>query len=434
MKTFTKKLLLLSGVLLLALPEAANALPGFARQTSKACTACHMQNMPKLNAYGRHFALSGYTLYDTEDETQSLIEGADVALGLPAVLNASAVLKARYIKSTQESNATEVVGTERGELQVLEGSGLFFGGRVADNVGALVSLTGDPSQENDVVFGGKALLAYETFNGFSGLSLYSTQLNGLFSGMENFNTGLNSPLKQFENANSTNAAQATGIGRGPATGLQAYYGDSHFFATIGATIPSQNNEGLDAGGSIIPFGRLAYNQPIGKTWNIMIGLYGLSGDIKASDQSLNGGLVDTKANLVTVHKEGYGFDFEASGNIGDISTMTTVNVVMKNVLETSGALTSPNLQQTDNQAASIEFQINPITPLGVKAAYLTYNNNDTAIAQEFVNAYDFNAASLGLNYLLRQNIIIDAQYSYNDPDLPDTGAYSEFYLSVALAF
>ena len=434
MKLITKNLLFLSTILLTILPESASALPGFARQTSKECSACHTQNMPKLNAYGRHFALSGYTLYDAENETQSLIEGSDVALGLPAVLNASAILKARYIKNTLESNATEVVGAERGELQVLEGSGLFFGGRVADNVGGLVSITGDPSQERDIVFGGKAILAYETFDGFSGLSLYSTQINGIFSGMENFNTGLNAPLKQFENANNTNAAQATGIGRGPATGLQAYYGDSRFFATFGATIPSQNSEGIDAGGSIIPFGRLAYNQPIGESWNIMIGVYGLSGDLKASDQSLNGGLVDTNANLVTVHKEGYGFDFEASGDIGGISTMTTLNVVLKNVVDTSGALTAPSLQQTDNQAASLEFQINPITPLGVKVAYLTYNNNDTAIGQEFMKAYDFSAASLGLNYLLRQNIIIDAQYSYNTPKAVDIDAYSEFYLSAVVAF
>ncbi len=434
MKTFTKKLLLLSTIILMTLPESASALPGFARQTSKECAACHTQNMPKLNAYGRYFALSGYTLYDAKNETQSLIEGSDVALGLPAVLNASAVLSARYIKSSQESNNSEVVGAERGELQVLEGSGLFFGGRIADNVGGIVSVTGDPSTENDVVFGGKALLAYKTFGGFSGLSLYSTQINGIFSGMENFNTGLNAPLKQFENANSTNAAQATGIGRGPATGLQAYYGDSHFFATFGATIPSQNSEGIDAGGSVIPFGRLAYNQPIGETWNIMVGVYGLSGDMKASDQSLNGERVDTHANLVTVHKEGYGFDFEASGNIGSISTMTTLNVVLKNVIDTSGALTAPSLQQTDNQAASLEFQINPITPLGVKVAYLTYNNNDSALGQEFIKAYDFDAASLGISYLLRQNIIIDTQYSYNNPKLSTIDPYSEFYLTAVLAF
>ena len=423
MKIFTKNLLLLSTVLFLTLPDSANAQPGFSRQTGKSCSACHIQNMPKLNAYGRHFALSGFTLFDAESEVQSLIEGDEVALGLPAVLNVSAVLKARYTK----------VQPTRGEVNVLDGSGLYFGGRIAENIGGLITLTGDPSEDRDVVFGGKALLAYETFNGFSGLSLYSTQSNGLFSGMETYNTGLYTPLKQFENANATNAAQATGLGRGPATGLQAYYGDSNFLATIGLAIPAQNSEGLDAGESLLPFGRLAYNQPIG-SWNLMLGAYGFYGDIKASDQALEGGLIDSHAVLVKVHNEGYGLDFEASGEIADMMTLTTINIVLKNIVSNNGNLTTPNLQQTDNQAASIEFQINPIAPLGIKVAYLTYNSNNTAGGQEFIRDYDYNVPSIGLNYLLRQNFNIDLQYSYNYTSPAEMDDFYEFYLSAILAF
>ena len=129
MKTSIQNLFLLSAILLFLLPESAYALPGFTRQTGKDCMTCHSQNMPKLNAYGRHFALSGYTIYDPKSETQSLIEGSEVALGLPAVLNVSAVLKARYIKSSRRDGLTandDIVGVERGELQVLDASGLFF--------------------------------------------------------------------------------------------------------------------------------------------------------------------------------------------------------------------------------------------------------------------------------------------------------------------
>ncbi len=431
-----RNLLYLSTLLLISIPESANALPGFARQTGQSCTTCHTQNMPKLNSYGRHFALTGYTLYDKESEIQSLIEGTDVALGLPAVLNISAVLKAQYAYSSLQQRADngDPIAEERGELQVLEGSGLYFGGRFADNVGGIVSLTGDPSEDRDVVFSGKGVLAYPTFDGFSGLALYSTQINGIFSGMENYNTGLYAPLKQFESPNTTNAAQATGIGRGPATGVQAYYGDERFFGTIGLTIPSQNSEGIDAAASLIPFGRLAYNQPIGE-WNLMVGLYGLSGDVEASDQSLDGLIIDSKANIVKVHKEGYGLDVEATGEIGGMTTMTTVNLVIKNVVDITlvGALTTPSLQQTDNQAASIEFQINPIAPLGVKVAYLNYNNINTADTQEFIKAYDFDAYSFGVNYLFRQNIIVDFQYSYNHPT-ETVEYYHDIYVSAVLAF
>ena len=438
MKTSIQNLFLLSAILLFMLPESAYALPGFTRQTGKDCMTCHAQNMPKLNAYGRHFALSGYTIYNPDSETQSLIEGSEVALGLPAVLNVSAVLKARYIKSSRRDGLTandDIVGVERGELQVLDASGLFFGGRIAENVGGIISLTDDSSDENDVAFGGKAVLSYPMLSGFGGLSLYSTQVNGAFSGMENFNTGLNSPLRQFENANGTNAAQATGVGRGPSTGLQMYYGDERFFATVGGVIPSQNNEGIDAGGSVIPFWRVSYNQPIGE-WNVMLGTYGMNGKVKASDQSIDGGLIDNGALLVEVDKEVYGFDFEASGPIGNMMTMTTINVVTKNTVDPTPAnlLTSTNLKKTDNEASSIEFQINPVKSLGVKLAYLDYTNNDPLVAQDYIESYDFDAYSVGLNYLARQNIVFDIEYTHNTVKSIDKDDFYDLYLSATIAF
>ncbi|QOY55313.1 hypothetical protein HUE87_03485 [Candidatus Sulfurimonas marisnigri] len=439
MKKLMQNLFLLSSILFFMLPESASALPSFTRQTGKSCTVCHIQNTPKLNGYGRNFSLSGYANYNSNSETQSLIEGAEVTLGMPSVLNVSAVLKARYVKTTNslDINGSYDLGTERGELQVLEGSGLYFAGRIADNIGGIISIIGDPSTENDVALGGKAILSYPTFNGFGGISLYSTQINGTFSGMENFNTGLNAPLKQFENAYVTNAAQATGIANGPATGLQLYYGDNNLFATLGVTIPSQNNEGIDAGGALIPFGRVSYNMSV-SDWNFMLGAYGLAGDVKASDQSLDGGLIDGAAKLINIYKEGYGFDFEATGSILDMQTMTTINVVLKNIIDVTpiSSLTSTNLQQTNNRATSVEFQINPILPLGVKVAYLNYNNKDeTAVTREFVKAYDFNAYSFGLNYLVRQNITLDAEYSYIEPDEQTLiENYYDFYLVATLAF
>lgn len=433
-----QKLLLLSSILFLMLVETATALPSFTRQTGESCTACHVQNTPKLNSYGRNFAISGYTLYNDKSQTQMLIQGSDVPLSLPPILNVSAILKARYIHTTQDQNTSseDVVGAERGELQVFEGSGIYFGGRIAENAGGIVSITGDPTTENDVAFGGKVALSYPLLNGYAGLTLYSTQINGIYSGMENFNTGLYMPLKQFENAYVTNAAQATGIGNGPATGMQLFYGDAYFFATLGAVIPSQNNEGIDAGGSLLPFWRVSYTQPI-ENWNFMIGAYGLSGDVKASDQSLEGELITSQAQLVNIHKYGYGFDFELSGSLLDMMTMTTVNVVMKNVIdvEPTNLLTSPNLQYTDNSATSVEFQINPITPLGVKLAYLNYNNKDEAtVNREFVKSYDYQSYSFGLSYLVRQNITLGAEYSYSYPKNTDIDDYQDFYLVATISF
>ncbi|MGB3962495.1 MAG: hypothetical protein WBK95_09700, partial [Sulfurimonas sp.] len=311
MKPFTKKILLLSSAVLFVLPESASALASFSRQTGKDCMACHAQTMPKLNNFGREFALSGFTMYDASKGEESLIQGSDVPLGLSSALNVSAVLKAKYIKTSQEEDATtgDLIGADGGEFKALGGSGIFFGGRIADNFGGLVSLKGNDDDETDIVYNAKLALSYEAMGGYTGMSLISTETNGLFSGMEVYNTGLNAPIKQFENATATNAAQATGVANGPATALGAYYGGTNLFVSAGVGIPSQNSEGIDAGKSLLPFYRIAYNQAIG-SWNFMIGAYGLRGNVEASDESLNGGLITNKAILVNVHKEAHGFDFE----------------------------------------------------------------------------------------------------------------------------
>jgi hypothetical protein len=435
MKPLTKNLLLISSTVLLLLPESLSALSAFSRQTGKSCMTCHAQNMPKLNSYGREFALSGYAAYDKNSTNQSTIEGSDVPLGLASTINVSAVLKASYVKKDEVLKDGVIVGEERNKIQYLEGSGLFLGGRVADNFGGLVSLQGDATEEKDVIYGGKLIMAYPALGGYAGMSLISTKINGIFSGMENYNTGLNAALKQFENSYATNAAQATGVGNGPATGLQAYYGGSNLFVTVGMAIPSQNSEGIDAGKSLLPFYRIAYNQPIG-TWNFMLGAYGFNGDAEASNASLNGGLITNKALLVNIHKEGHGFDFEMSGDMLGMSTMTTVNYVVRNVVDVNPALlTSYNLQRTDNRAGSVEFQINPIEELGLKLSYLKYgNNDDTATAQRFIKNYSYQSYSGGLIYSLRENISFGIEYTRYGPASANIDDYNDLYITAAIVF
>lgn len=436
MKTLIKNTLLVSAVLLFLLPESLSALPGFSRQTGKACMACHSQNIPKLNSYGREFALSGYTIYSDENQTQPLIEGSEVPLGLASNLNASAVLKVRYVKMSQNaiSNPSEV-GIGRGEIQVREGSGIYFGGRVADNFGGLASIKINPNDANDAMFDGKFILSYPALNGYGGLSLISTPKNGIFSALETYNTGLNAPIAQFENSYVTNAAQATGVGNGPATGLQAYYGNSSFFITAGFSVPAQNSDGLDAGASLLPFARISYAQPI-SNWNFMLGAYGFSGDVKANDESLNGLPITSGATLVNVNKEAYGLDFEANGNFSLMSVMLTANYVAKNVVDVDPAiLTSNNLQKTDNSAASIEAQINLDKYVGIKAAYMQYaNNDDTTTSNEFIKNYDYTSYTLGVSVTVRENIAMSVEYSTIKPMPATIGIYKNAFVTATLAF
>ena len=61
--------LALAGAAVGARPQAAHAVPSYARQMDMPCNGCHVQ-FPVLNSFGRRFKLSGYTL--TSQPTVSL--------------------------------------------------------------------------------------------------------------------------------------------------------------------------------------------------------------------------------------------------------------------------------------------------------------------------------------------------------------------------
>jgi len=401
MNVLVKQSLFLVLVALFLLPTSAEAVPGFARQMGVECSSCHAQNIPKLNRFGREFARSGFTM-SSYSGPQAMIEGSNIALGLPSVLNVSGILRASYTLT----DGNETTGTDRGEAKVFDNSVLIFGGKFANNVGGLLNLTPNG-------FGGKGIVSYDALGGYTGFTLYSTGGTGAFSGMENYNTGLYTPLHMFNNAKSTNAAQATGVGRGAATGLQAFYGGAGLFASIGIYVPAQNSDGLDMGASLIPFGRLAYELSLG-SWTITPGAYAIIGDAKMSDTALDDTII-TPSQLINIEKEAYGLDLQLEGTIADMSTMVTINTVLKNkttldpVVKIQGSL-----REEDETATSLELQFNPITSLGLKAAFLTY---DTKLIPGKKNQVDIDkkAYSFGLNYAFRQNILLDVEYSYTDP-------------------
>lgn len=113
--------------------QEASAIPAFARQVGMACSACHAQHFPVLNSFGRAFKASGYTLMGA----QAKVEGDH--LSLPDTLNAALFIKIRH----QSDNTVGVNGggttaapnLGNGRWEVGDESSLFFGGRVAENVG-----------------------------------------------------------------------------------------------------------------------------------------------------------------------------------------------------------------------------------------------------------------------------------------------------------
>lgn len=116
-------------------PEAA-AIPSFARQVGMACSACHAQHFPVLNGFGRAFKASGYTMMGAQPQ----IEGEH--LSIPSTLNASILFKGRYVKADRTGVAgtgvTAAPNTGDGQWQFGDEFSIFFGGRVAENIGFVI--------------------------------------------------------------------------------------------------------------------------------------------------------------------------------------------------------------------------------------------------------------------------------------------------------
>lgn len=430
MRSLKKGKLLLVAAALLPL-SILEANPGFSRQMDMECMACHNQTMSQLNSFGRKFAASGFTM---TSGNKSMIDGDTVKMGLPTAINAGVLLKARYIKTVLDDSDPNVdgddVGTDRGNLELFKVSKLFFGGKIAENVGGFINYEYDS-------IGGKIVFSGELGSGYAGVVGYMQNDFGPFSGMEYYNTGLYAPLKLFENRKGTNAAQATDIGHGPATGMQAYYGGDVLYAMGGFYVPATSEqEGLDIGTDAIAIGRIAVAPTFGD-WTVMVGAYGLSGTAKLSDDALdnNTSSVENGSRLVEITREAFGLDAQVEGRIAGMSTVLTLNAVLHNrtklydpgsgnedkLLFTTGA----DYKAGDNEAYSAEIQVNPWEEFGIKVAYLNFNDkydyrySTPGNQNNNPDKWDRDEYSLGLDYSFRQNIRFAVEYTYSDYAIND---------------
>lgn len=411
---------------------------------------CHVQNQTKLNRFGREFARSAYTM-SAEYGSQSLIDGEEIGLGIPMVLNVSLMLKARYDKSdgsvngkgnVLETDEGEPTESNRGMYEVFKASTVNFAGRVANNVGTLIEFR---EKEGKAILGGKVATAFETAQGYTGLAVYSTNNYGPFSGIESYNTGLYKPLRQFENHKLTNAAQASDLGSGPATGLQLYYGGERLFITLGAYVPVHNSDGIDIGRNMIPFARLAYEQPIGDL-TLIVGAYGINGTAKASNTTLYpalSGLIPQE--LVGIKKESYGFDLQLEGTLLEIDTLVTMNAVLKNKTTLSDPalmVDDPNNpvvigepEDADMEAYSIDLSLYPWPSFGVKLAYMTVDDSGPHIFEtDKIDVKDKEALSLGFDYSFHQNIMFTMEYSMVNAKKDTVEDYTDLLSVLTISF
>lgn len=198
-------------------PQAA-AVPSFARQTGMACSACHFQHFPVLNSFGRAFKASGYTMMGA----QGKVEGEH--LSIPDTLNASMLIKLRYQKSGGNGVAGDVISgttTNSGQWQLPDEFSLFFGGRIAENIGFLneISLAGVTTTAGAVAAQLRVPIVFDV--GGTNLSVipFISDTGSVAYGYELASTGMVRALRWSEERAAISAMNFIGINSGPATGL-----------------------------------------------------------------------------------------------------------------------------------------------------------------------------------------------------------------------
>lgn len=400
-----------------------SALPMFTKQTSMECAACHTQQMPRLNKLGRKFAASGMTISKiVEDSNKSTID-----------INPSFVIKSKYAKTWDKPDgkgAIKVGDTNDGDVSIVRMATLYLGGQLSEDVGAIVGFS--ERKEEGTSLNAKIVYAKEIEGGYWGSVLFSTPSFGPYAGMEFYNTGLYKPLRLFDMRIYSNAVQAAKIGAKNATGLQVYIDkdtilseSDHLFATLGIYAPAQDNIDLDIAQNLLPFARVAYEFPLGK-YNFILGAFAIvGGDEVAPTEDLS------------IKVETYGIDLQIEGEIAGKELLFAFTNVSKHEVTFTGigAGSTDDLEDSDNDAFSAEASVALTPDVGIKAAYMTYNDLFEYTNTTKINVKDLEyAINLGVDYTFEIYVPmkVAVEYAWMKPELDRVKEYESFMVTLTL--
>lgn len=373
---------LLLGALGLGAATESQAVPAFARQTGMACAACHFQTYPAINAFGRAFKASGYTLIGAQEK----VEGDD--LSLPVVLNASLVTKFRYQKTNGDDKR---VATNTGELQFPDEAALLIGGRAGEHVGFLLELAtfGEADVAGDgefSLFGSfKMPITYKV--GGTDLSFipFSTDAGGASYGFELLNTGAQRFQRVGEDRSALMAQQYLGLGAGEAEGFAFVAANEMGFVNVSLWAPIHGSFAME---SLAPYFRAALTPSFGN-WDTGFGVQYFSGEAEEDDLSLATG------NVVEYKTEGWAVDGQAQGEVAGMPLGVYV------AIGEASADTVFNSSADDRTAWSIHGQLGVLP--GKATVILGYRSADRGTV-------DDNALTLGGTYQLAQNVQVQLNH------------------------
>ena len=383
--------LLMMGLLL---PVTANAVPTFARQMNTGCGSCHFQHFPLLNSFGRVFKAGGFTL-----TSRKLIE--DDHISIPENLNIAIFTNLRY-QASNGTKPTDGRNSNNGELILPAETSLFVGGRVSDNMGALIEGdVGGAGTSNSSAFLASIKLPfmYDVGKGINlGIVPFSAGLGPAYA-FEVMNTGaVGNHLINLVLPTAVSAQQYIQVG--PAT--NGYGGDSEgvglvavgsdFFMTLAKWSP--NHLPIDTqGSSVAPdsdYARVAYLPQV-RGWDLGFGLQYFGGSVSLADGSAS-------PILTPMRTESYAVDAQAQGSVGNMPLGVYLSYANAPGTKAGQVTNLYNQNPHKAHAISLAMELGSFSKgLGtVQLAYRTADNGADTFNKD-------KAITAGITYLLTSN-------------------------------
>ncbi len=385
MKILNKAVTTLAGVAAVsaAMITDAQAIPAFARQTGMACVSCHSGSFPSLNAFGRAFLSSSYTMRGAAP----LVEGED--LSIPSDLKMSLVTKLRY------EMATDV---DRGQVQWPDEAGLLVGGRMAENIGGMAELDMKAADADNNFANFKV-----SFNAHPNVTvvLWGTDGLGPGYGYELMNTGLKRSQRPIENRKGMSAFQRLGTGATAAEGLTAAYHDNDLAVAYSQWAPHKGDIEANIFGGLAHNVRVNYFMNVAG-WDMGFGLSWMGGTIKH-------GAVDPADEL---NIDASGADFQMLGDIGSIPaefylSYAVVPKSSKALIADAGAtktlLDDPYANYFNNSTGKDHTALGFLGKFSVlprTSVYVAYGSTDDGTTTT-------SEVTTGIQYMMAQNVKLE---------------------------
>jgi hypothetical protein len=388
-----------------AFSQIASALPVFSRQTGFTCSQCHFQQFPMLNAFGRSFKNSGFTMIGA----QAQVEGA--GLSLPDRLNLGVLTTAgiEHVSGADTADVHDSVNTPAGGGEL----SIFYGGRVTANMGFLAEL-GTASTAAGTS-SAKLPIFYEVMEGTRvGVVLLTTGDQGAAHSFETLNTGAVAVQRMVPmpgvNANdahirANSAAQYLGTATG-AQGASFVVNNDHYFVNVGKYAILTTGIGANTrGGSM------------GMSYARAAGMFDVAGfDSAIGVQMFRGddaGLPNPATGVPTAIKtatEATIVDGQVQGKVGNLPVGVYLSVGMAPaVTDTNfGGNHFNSLNQVTARSSNLAVQVGVVPGVATLMAAVRQGHNGGVDANG--DALTDNAIMVGATYNLAINV--EASLSY----------------------